>query len=599
MQNQNSDRSITVLGVFLVIGIVFIIRLFYIQVIDEDLKLSADNNVIRHIIDYPQRGLIYDRNGELLVFNEASYDLMVIPSQVDSMDTIGFCKLIEIDTPFFREKLKKAKQYSWVKPSIFVKQISAQQYGNIQEHLYKYTGFFVQNRTLRKYPKPIASHLLGYVGEVSEGFLEKNPSYTKGDYRGVSGIEKSYENELRGQRGSKIVMVDVMNRIKGSYKNGKHDTAAVTGANLTSTIDINLQLYGEQLMQNKKGSIVVIEPATGEVLALVTSPNYDPNLLVGRKRGTNYNLLNNDKENPLFNRALMAKYPPGSTFKLLNALVALEEEVIKPHTLFECSMGYHYKGLTVGCHEHKSPLNLKQSIEQSCNGYYCNVYRRIIEKYPTSAEGLQKWNAYIKSFGLGNKLGIDLPHELSAYIPDEDYYNRYYGKKRWNSLTTISLAIGQGEISTTPLQLANQMAGIANRGYYFTPHVIQKIGDKPNTNFKEKNIIPIKKQHFEIVIDGMEDVVNKGTARIAKLDSITICGKTGTAQNPHGKDHSIFTAFAPKHQPKIAISVFVENAGYGSTWAAPIASLIIEKYLTDSVSRPQLENHILKGNLLK
>ncbi|MEQ8908981.1 MAG: penicillin-binding protein 2 [Vicingaceae bacterium] len=601
---QLESRRIVIAAIFLVVGFIYLIRLFYVQVIDDHYKLDADNNVLRRIIKYPARGLIYDRNGELLVFNEAAYDLMVTPKQVqEDFDTLAFCKLLEIEKSRFVEKIKKAKAFSYYKSSVFEKEISAQSYAKIQEQLFNYPGFYVQTRTLRSYPQKTAAHVLGYVGEVSPKKIKTNPYYKSGDHIGISGIESSYESELRGKRGVKRVLVDVFNREKGAFMGGAYDSSAISGSNLMLTIDAKLQQYGEQLMQNKKGSIVAIEPQTGEILALVSVPGYDPNLLVGRARSKNYKALTQDTLKPLFNRALMAKYPPGSTFKSINALIGMEEEVLSPSTYYSCNQGYYFAGRKMGCHVHRSPVNLQYSIETSCNAYYCNVFRSIIEKYPTAEEGYQVWRDYVTSFGLGEKTGLDLPNELQGFVPGTDYYDRYYGEGRWKALTVLSLAIGQGELGFTPLQMANMTATIANRGYSITPHIVKKAGNQAVTledSSIQKKETGIDSLHFSEVVEAMGKVVQKGTGTMARLDSIAVCGKTGTVQNPQGDDHSTFIAFAPKDNPKIAISVYVENGVWGSRWAAPIAGLMVEKYLTDSISenRKWIEKRMLEGVLI-
>jgi penicillin-binding protein 2 len=570
-------------------------------VVDESYRLSAENHVLRYQIEYPARGLIYDRNGELLVYNEAAYDLMVIPRQATEVDTTTICKILGIERDQFTRKMVKAKAYSWRKPSVFEKQISAETYAMLQEKLYRLNGFFVQKRTLRKYPKPIAAHLLGYVGEASQQKLEKDPYYKRGDYVGISGLEKAYEEELRGQKGVELVMVDVFNRNKGSYKDGKYDTTAVAGKTLTSSIDAELQAYGEKLMQNKTGGIVAIEPSTGEILALVSAPTFDPNLLVGRVRSENYRKLQKDTLIPLFNRALMSEQnPPGSTFKLINALIGQQLGVVTPNTTYTCPRGYVSGNFRMGCHDHRSPLNLRESVQHSCNAYYGNVFRNIIDHTGKPWEGFEIWRNHVMSFGLGKKFNTDLPIEYDGNVPTKAFYDKYYGENRWKSLTIISMAIGQGELGTTPLQLANMTAAIANRGFYYPPHLVKAIDGEPISNrFTEKQKTTIDKQYFEPVIDGMAMVFEQGgTGFRSRHDSITMCGKTGTAQNPHGEDHSIFVCFAPKEDPKIALAVFVENAGGGSKYGAPIASLMVEKYLMDSISRPHLEQPILEADLI-
>jgi penicillin-binding protein 2 len=498
--------------------------------------------------------------------------------------------------------MNSAVSYSRRAPSVFLKQISAESYATFQEKMYLYPGFYVQPRTLRKYSKPIAGHLLGYVSEVDESLVKKEPYYKAGDYIGKLGIEEAYEKELRGRRGVKIYLVDVYSRIKGSYAEGRMDTVAIQGEDITSTMDMDLQEYGEQLMRNKTGSIVALEPKTGEVLALVSSPNYNPGLLVGRIRSENFAKLSADTIwKPLFNRALQAKYPPGSTFKPINGLIGLQENVITPSTKFGCNNGY----LFVACHSHSSPLDLIHGISNSCNSYFCQTFRRILEnpEYPTIADAYNKWKGYLNEFGFGKKLGIEFTNELSGLIPSPAYFDKYYGKNKWKALTVISMAIGQGEIETTPLQMANMTAAIANRGYYYVPHIVKSIGqDKPiDKRFLTKQLINIDPANFETIILGMEAAVNGeggATARIAALKDIIVCGKTGTAQNPHGKDHSVFIAFAPKDNPRIAIAVFVENAGFGATYAAPVASLMIEKYINGEITNKPMEQRILELNLM-
>lgn len=602
MKSAYSSRKFIIIGIFVITGIIYLSRLFYLQVIDDTYALSADINVLRNVTQYPARGLVYDRHGKLMVYNEAAYDLMVTPGQVKEFDTLELSTLIGIEVETCRERLQKARKYSLYKSSVFEKQISKESFGYLEEMLYKFPGFFVQPRTLRKYSFPNAAHLLGYVGEVNQKMIDDNPYYRSGDYIGISGIESAYEKELRGRKGSKLIMVDVHNREKGSYQNGKYDTIAIMGKDLYTYLDADLQMYGEQLMQNKIGSIVAIEPSTGGIIALISSPGYDPNLLVGRVRAQNFKILQQDTLKPLFNRALMAQYPPGSTFKPVNALIGLQEEVVFPETRYSCNMGYYAGGLHVGCHDHMSPLNLKQSIQHSCNAYYCNVFRSILDKkeFGSTSNGYNIWRKHVISLGFDQKFDTDIPNELPGFIPETSYYDKYYGENRWKSLTVISLAIGQGEILTTPLQLANLTAVIANRGFYYKPHIVRAVGEPNNnlTKYTKRNYTEIETQHFDIVAEGMYDVVEAGTARWFKMDSIPFCGKTGTAENPHGKDHSIFIAFAPKDNPKIALCVVVENAGFGSTYAAPIASLMIERYIKGYVKRKHIEENILNMNLL-
>ncbi len=603
MTSPYSHRKYTIVFIILCVVFIYIVRLFYMQIIDDSYKYSAQNNSQRRITKYPARGVIFDRYGKILVYNEPAFDLMVIPQQTKPFDSLDLCQILEIELPTLRQILQKAKSYSKYRPSLVVPQLSIETVALLKEKLYKFNGFFLQSRTLRKYPKPIAAHLLGYVGEVDEKFIKKNPYYKMGDYVGISGIEKTYEEYLRGKKGVSIYLVDVHNRIVGNFAEGKYDTAAVPGYNLITSIDLELQEYGEKLMSNKKGSIVAIDPQSGEILALVSSPSYDPSLLVGRKRTKNYSLLLRDTLKPLFNRALMAKYPPGSTFKMVNGLIGLQEEVINLQTSYSCSKGFSMGNIHVGCHAHPSPLALTQAVQHSCNAYFCNVFIKILNnrKYKNTEEAFNKWREYVTSFGFGQALGSDLSYELKGNVPTNNYYNRYFGKNRWKPLTIISLSIGQGELGITPLQLANYACILANRGYYYIPHIVKEIQDAQwdNSKFKKKHYTLIDKKYFEPIIEGMENVVLAGTARIAKIDSITVCGKTGTAQNPHGKDHSIFIAFAPKDNPKIAIAVFVENAGFGATYAAPIASLMIEKYIKRKVKRTDLEQRMIEANLIK
>ena len=599
---QYENRTYIIGGFFGLVVLIFIVRLFSIQVLDDSFKTSSENNVIRKQTDYPRRGLIYDRNKELIVYNEAAYDLMITPKQATVLDTGLICSLLEIDTINLMNRIEKARKYSIYKASVLMKQISVETYTKLQENMFLMPGFFVQTRTLRKYPFSTASHLLGYVGEVGQKTVKSKPYYKEGDYIGVSGIEKAYEDKLRGVKGVKLLLKDVHNNIKGSFNNGKFDIKSKPGKNLQSSIDIFLQNYGELLMKNKRGSIVALEPSTGEILCLVSSPSYDPNTLVGRKRSGNYLVLNQDTiSKPLFNRASLAQYPPGSTFKLINALIGLQENVIYSGTRYGCDEGYVYgeEKRKMKCHPHRTPLNLIESISNSCNAYFCNVYRAIIEKYPNTYEGYNVWRNYVTSFGLGNWLNNDLPTGQKGFVPTQKFYDRIYGKNRWKSLTNLSLSIGQDALLTTPIQMANMTAAIANRGYYFTPHIVKSIdNDSIDSRFTKPIYTMVDSSLFEIVIKGMQEVVDDeelGTSNIAKMDDITVCGKTGTAQNPHGEDHSIFIGFAPKDNPKIALAVYVENGGWGSTWAVPIGSLMIEKYLNDTVKRDWLEKKITNG----
>lgn len=600
MKDSFINRKYVIMAIIVFATVGLLVRLFIIQVVKSSYRLSADNNVLRYVTQYPARGLILDRNGKLIVYNQAAYDLMVIPAQVLNIDTAAFCDLLTISPELFRKQMRLAVNYSRRAPSVFLKQVSNETYARFQEKMFQYPGFYVQPRTLRKYSKPIAPHVLGYVSEVDDGLIKKNPYYKPGDYIGKSGIEESYEKYLRGKRGVKIFLVDVFSRIKGSYAEGKLDTLAVQGADMTTGIDLDLQEYGEALMKNKRGSVVAIEPETGEVLSLISAPDFDPALLVGRVRSENFaKLLGDTIEQPLFNRATMASYPPGSTFKPVNGLIGLQEKVINPQTQFECHRGY----LFVECHVHPSPLSIVGAVGNSCNAYFCQTYRRVLENpaYNSIADAYNKWKGYLNEFGFGSKLGTDFANELSGFIPTTGYYDKYYGKGRWKALTVISMAIGQGEVGTTPLQMANMTAAIANRGYFYTPHIVKSIG-KDHTiepRFTTRHNISIDTANFNQIVKGMELAVLSGTAAGVKLKDIIICGKTGTAQNPHGANHSVFIAFAPKDHPKIAIAVYVENAGFGATYAAPIASLMIEKYLKGQTTNKVLEKRILDMNLEK
>ena len=602
MKDPFINRKYVIMALIVLATLGLLVRLFIIQVAKNTYRLSADNNVLRYITQYPARGLVYDRNGKLIVINQAAYDLMVIPSLVTKIDTMSFCDLLGISTEMFRKQMRTAINYSRRAPSVFLKQVSNETYARFQEKMFLYPGFYPQPRTLRKYTKPVAAHILGYVSEVDEGVIKRNPYYKPGDYIGKSGIEEAYEKDLRGRRGVKIFLVDVFSRIKGSYAGGKMDTVAVQGSDIVSGIDLDLQEYGELLMKNKRGSIVAIEPKTGEVLTLVSAPDYDPSLLVGRVRSENFAKLQSDSvSEPLFNRALMASYPPGSTFKPINGLIGLQERVITPATLFECHNGFRAGSKFVECHSHPSPLNIVGAIGNSCNAYFCQTYRRVLENpdFNTIADAYFKWKSYLNEFGFGNKLGTDFVNELTGFIPSTDYFDKYYGKNRWKALTVISMAIGQGEIETTPLQMANMTAAIANRGYFYTPHIVKSVGagHTIDERFTTKHQIDIDTANFEQIVLGMEQAVTSGTAAGVKLKDIIICGKTGTAQNPHGANHSVFIAFAPKDNPKIAIAVFVENAGFGATYAAPVASLMIEKYIKGEISNKALEKRILELNL--
>lgn len=596
--NSFSKRSYIVIGIFLITALVFSLRLFNLQVLDPTYKVFATNNVLREVVQYPARGLIYDRNGTLLVHNKPAYDLLVTPREVTAFDTLYLCEMLGITREEIEAGLQAANKYSRYKPSVIVQQIPPEVYAVLQERIYRFKGFHTQSRTLREYTYPVAAHVLGYVGEVNANDIQEDRYYSQGDYIGVSGIERSYENGLRGSKGVKKYLVDVHNRIQGSFLGGEEDIPAQIGKNLTTSIDIDLQLYAEKLLQNKKGSVVALEPATGEILALVSAPVYDPGMLVGRVRASNYSMLVTDTLKPLFNRALMADYPPGSTFKMLNALIALEEQAITSNTYFPC---YGVASSPIRCtHDHVSPLHVVEAIRESCNPFLWNTFRSIFSKFSSSSEGYEVWREHVLQFGIGRKLEIDLPIESKGSLPEVSYYDRIYGKGRWNALTIRSLAIGQGELGLTPLQLANYCAAIANRGHYYTPHVVREMEDESiPEKFKTKNFTGISENYFELVIEGMEQAVS-GSTGMLKIPGVSMCGKTGTAENPHGSDHSVFMAFAPKDNPKIAISVYIENGVWGARYAAPIASLVIEKYLNDTISgnRGWVEERMVEANLL-
>ncbi len=601
-----NERKYFIGGFFALIAIIYIIRLFYIQVIDDKYKLDAQSNAFRYLTEYPVRGYIFDRNGKLLVFNEASYDLMVIPREVKGCDTMALCETLEISKADFFKRIKKACQHpnSPRKQSIFEKQLSPQVYAALQEKIYRFNGFFVQKRTIRKYPKPIAAHLMGYVSEVTKEKAEKDPYYKEGDYIGQSGIERSYEEALRGRKGVQIAITDVHNKIVGRYMDGKYDTLAIPGKPLYSSIDAVLQEYGEKLMKGKRGAIVAIEPQTGEILSLISSPSYDPNLLVGGKeRAKNFAMLYADTLNvPLFNRALQAMYPPGSIFKLIDALIGQNEGVLHPGTSYPCARGYPPMGGKPKCHPH-GPVDLKGSVAQSCNSYYSYVFRSIVDqsKFKNFTEGYNYWREQVMSFGPGRNLGTDLPYDKPGNVPSEKYYNKVFGKNGWRSNTIVSLGIGQAELTLVPLQMANVVATIANKGFYYTPHCIKGVGKEKylDPKFKEKHYVNVTNQAFyDVVIDGMQYCLDGGTAYHSRVKDIVICGKTGTAQNPHGKDHAVFLAFAPRDNPKIAIACLVENAGFGGTWSAPIVTLMIEKYLKGKTDRPELEKRMLEADLI-
>lgn len=598
-----SKRKLIVAGIMLGIGAIFILRLFSLQITNKTYKQFATRNVLRKIITFPARGLIYDRHNQLMVYNKAAYDLLIVPREVKPFDTTELCNIVQMERQDLRDAIKKAKQFSYYKPSIVAGQISPDIYAPLQEKLYKYPGFFVQSRTLREYPSKSAAQVLGFVGEVNQRIIEADNYYRSGDYIGVSGLEKAYEKELRGIKGVNNYMVDVHNRIKGRYNNGEADTTAILGQNLLTGMDADLQAYAELLMTNKRGAIVAIDPPTGEIILMVSAPSYDPNLLVGRQRSKNYSILDHDSINkPMWNRAIIGRYPPGSTFKLANALIALEEHAVSPFDRFSCA-GKGSKPISC-THSHVSPLAIREGIRESCNSFFWNTFRQIMSHKSNSAESYQAWRDYIISFGFGQKLNPELSSEVKGNIPEVSLYDKWYTPGHWNSMTIRSLAIGQGEIEATPMQMVNLCAMIANRGYYVEPHIVRAVQDANREIHQlqfEKKVVNVSPEHFNTVIGGMEAVVAETRLQYTvKQDSFIVCGKTGTVQNPHGADHSAFVGFAPRDNPKIAIIVFIENAGFGATYAAPIAGLIMEKFLNDSISprKKEIEQRLIETDLM-
>ena len=604
-------RKLLLLTTVILVGLVFIARLFYLQVYNNSAYDIFEDTAIRKEFNYPKRGYVYDRNGKLLVANQPSYDVMVIPREVSPLDSLElneFCQLLKITQDEYYTKLARAKNYSPRLPSPFVPQLSKKDYAVLQEKMRKFEGFYIQKRSLRSYQTTIGANVLGDLGEVNRNIIKNDAYYTLGDLIGKQGIEKTYEKTLRGVKGIKFIQKDRFNKNIGPFKEGTLDTLPQPGKDVTITIDSDLQAYGELLMKHKRGGIVAIDPSSGEILAMVTGPSYNPNLLVGRERNKNFSRLFLDKVNkPTFDRGLQAQYPPGSPFKVINALIGLQEGVVETDDKVTCRMGYYYgsRKLT-GCHHHRSPVDMNAGISQSCNAYFVNVYRRIIDKYDDAGVGMNTWANHAKSFGLGNFLNNDLSVGQPGRIPDGDYYDRAYGDNRWGSTYIVSNAIGQGEVEATPIQLANMAAAIGNRGYYYTPHIIKNIeGDTIPKKYKTPNYTTIDKRHFEPVVQGMFDVYNEGTAKSLRVPGIDICGKTGTAENfvridsvkTQLTDHSIFVAFAPKDNPKIAIAVFVENGYWGSRFAGRMASLMIEKHINGEITRTDLENWILTHSL--
>ena len=580
----------------IIIVAIYILRLFFLQLTSDNYKLRADSNAFLQHIQFPARGAISDRNGKLLVYNQPAYDIMVIMQEQEGIDTLDLCESLGIDTAWYKRRMSEIKDrrrnpgYSRYTQQLFMSQLSVEELSQFQEKLFRFNGFYTQKRSIRKYAYPYAAHLLGDVGEVSPKNIEEDPYYRSGDYIGTQGIERSYEQHLRGIKGSEILLRDSHGRIKGRYQNGRYDVQPIPGKNLTLSIDIELQKLGERLMQGKLGSIVAIEPATGEILCMVTSPTYDPRTMVGRQRGKKHLELSRDPMKPLINRAIGGTYPPGSTFKTSQALTFLEEGIISPETAYPCSHGFYYKGVKVGCHGHGSPLPLVPAIGTSCNGYFCWGLLNMLgnrTRYKSLHEAMTTWKDHMVAMGFGYQLGVDLPGEKRGMIPNADYYDKRYDKS-WNALTVISISIGQGEVTLTPLQIANLGATIANRGWFITPHVVKEIQDESiDSLYTQRRKTLVSRQHYETIVQGMEGAVRGGTCRAAYTTDYITCGKTGTAQN-RGHDHSVFMGFAPRDNPQIAIAVYVENGGWGATYGVPLGALMMEQYINGHLS-PQSE----------
>lgn len=607
MNSVQEKRLLQGLGV---VAVILLVRLFVIQVMDDKYKIDASNNSMVYDIIYPTRGIIYDRNGKIVVGNKVAYDILVTPREVHEFDTLLLADLLEVNPDVIREKMAeyaRNRRRIGYQSMVMLKQITPEVYMRFSEVQYKFPGFKGQSRSIRDYPINAGGNLLGYVSEVDAAFLKSHPDdYKSGDYAGKTGIEAARENELKGEKGYHIYLRNARNQIESQYKDGEFDKEAVPGHDVYTTIDADLQQYGQELMRNKVGSLVAIEPSTGEILALVSSPGIDVSQLADI--GKHYGDILKDPHKPMFNRAVQAPYPPGSVFKLVNGLIGLQEGTLQPSYTYPCNKGYYFGSHKLGCHAHRSPLNLEEAIMMSCNGYFCYVLRNILEnrKYPGIAESLDKWREYVMSFGFGHKLGSDFPAELGGTIPTSKYYNRIYGKGGWKFTTIVSLSIGQGEIGVTPLQIANLCATVANRGYYHIPHIIKESeGVEIDQKFKERQYTMVDTVQFGKVINGMWKAVNAGygsggTASVAAVPGLDICGKTGTAQNPRGADNSVFICFAPRENPKIAVAAYIENAGFGATWACPIASLLIEKYLTGEI-RPEripLQDRVFEGDLM-
>ena len=594
-KNYNYAKRKYIIGGFIVlIALIYGWKLFDLQINDSSYKESADTNAFLKKTIYPSRGLIYDRNGELVVFNQPAYDIMLVPRDVKTFDTADFCNILDITHEQLEKRFADMRDkrlnpgYSSYTPQILITHLSPQEYGRIQEKLYRFPGFFIQKRIQRQYNVSSAGNVLGNIREVNAQDIKNDSYYSPGDYTGDLGVERSYETYLRGQKGIEILIRDAHGRIQGKYDNGKHDIAPVSGRDLKLAIDMKLQQYAESLMVGKHGAVVAIEPETGEILCMVSAPTYDPSLLIGRSRGKNYRALVNDPEHPLFDRALMGAYPPGSTFKPTQGLILLQEGIITTSTAFPCHRGYINGGLRVGCHGHGSPLALKPALQTSCNAFFCWGFKYMIDKrskYGSSANAFEIWKKHLVSMGYGYRLGVDLPGESRGFIPNDRFYNKFYGEGRWSANTIISVSIGQGEILASPIQIANLCATIANRGWFITPHIVKSIQDTVlPAELLKKRYPTIDQKYFPEIAEGMRMAVTGGTCRKANLPDIEVAGKTGTAQNPHGKDHSAFIGFAPYNNPKIAVCVYVENAGFGAAFGVPIGSLIIEKYLKGEIS---------------
>lgn len=586
--------------------LVLLAKIFYIQVINDKYKEDASNNSMVYSDIYPPRGVIYDRNGETLVGNSVCYDILVTPRDVKNFDTLALAQALDTTTDFLRERMAYYRKYRsriGYQTVTLIKQFPAHKYVKFAEEQHRFPGFSARMHSVRDYPFNAGGNLLGYISEVSPEYIKTHPEYKAGDYVGKTGIEAARELELRGEKGYHIYLRDARNKVQQAYEGGAHDKAALPGSDIVSTIDAHLQQYGQLLMQGKSGSVVAIEPSSGEILAMVSSPGIDVDVLADI--GNHYAQIAADPRKPMFNRTVMASYPPGSVFKLVNGLIGLEEAVLRPEYKYPCNMGFAYTtGRKLGCHAHSSPLDFRSAIATSCNGYFCYVYRNILDnnKYGSTAEAFDAWRNYVQSFGFGRKLGSDFPSELGGYIPTSAYYDKVYGKKGWKFSTIVSLSIGQGEIGATPLQIANLAAIMANRGYYYIPHLIKDSpGVKIDDKYRERHYTLVDTTHFETAVEGMYMAVNGGgsaggTAFAAAIPGLDVCGKTGTAQNPHGKDNAVFICFAPKDNPKIAVAAYVENAGFGATWALPVASLMLEKYLTGEISdrRKYLEDRMLQ-----